>query len=74
MRGKDDGRLGNFLDLVDRTHAELFHLFNDTLVVHDLPEDGATAAAGSKALHLQIGDADPGAETVLGRAFDIHRR
>ena len=73
VRGEDDGRLADGCDLVDRADAESFHLLHDPLVVHDLSEDRAAAATRCEALHLQVGDANAGAEAILFGPFDSHR-
>jgi hypothetical protein len=72
VRGEDDGRLFHGRDVVDRPHAELFHLLHDALVVHELPEDRATATGGGEALHREVGDAHAGTEAILLRSLDLH--
>src|SRR5438128_10995697 len=72
VRGENDRRLLDGIDFFDRAHTELLHLFNHTLIVHDLAEDRAAAACGGETLHLEVGDAHPGAEAVFGCALDLH--
>lgn len=72
MRGENDRRLFDCRDLIDRPHAEVFHLFDDALVVDDLAEDRAATACSSEALHFQISDANAGTEAVFGGSFDSH--
>src|SRR5207248_1851624 len=73
VRGEDDRRLLEGGDLLHRAHAEVFHLLDHALVVYDLPENRAAAAAGGETLHLQIGDAHAGTEPILLRPLDPHR-
>lgn len=65
MRGKNDCRLDDGIDLFDGSNAEVFHLAHDTLVVHDLPENGSLSPLRRETFHLQVGDSHSGAETVL---------
>ena len=72
MGGEDDGRLSDCGDFFDRAHSQPLHVLHHALIVHDLSQDCATAAARGESLHFQIGDPHAGAETVLLGAFDFH--